>query len=84
MENSVNKKINFISSKDSGEEPVMHSKSDNIEFMVYDNAHEVIEELFESLLNRCQKELETSIRSSDFISNCIHLMYYKLHKINRN
>ena len=27
--------INFISSKDADEEQVMHSKSDNIEFMIY-------------------------------------------------
>ena len=31
----------------------MHSKSDNIEATAYDNANEVIEEMFESLLSRC-------------------------------
>ena len=39
--------INFISSKDNNEEGLMHSKSDNIEAMVYYKADEVIEELFE-------------------------------------
>ena len=39
--------INFTSSKDSDEEQVMHKKSDNIEVMIYDNANEVIEEIFE-------------------------------------
>ena len=34
--------ISFISSKDNDEERVMYLKSDNIEFMIYDN-----EELFE-------------------------------------
>ena len=29
--------IDFISSKDADEEQVMHSKSDNIEFMIYDD-----------------------------------------------
>ena len=38
--------INFISSKDTAEERVMHSKSDNIEFMIYFNEDEVIEEPF--------------------------------------
>ena len=53
--------------------------------MIYDNAYEVIKELFESLLNRYQNELETSIRGSDFImSNYVHLIYYKCHTINRN
>ena len=31
----------------------MHSKSDNIEFMPYDNANEVANEYFESLFSRC-------------------------------
>ena len=37
----------------------MHSKRDNIGFMIYDNADEVIEEIFEWLLNRYQIGLET-------------------------
>ena len=55
--------INFAYSKDNNEERVMHSKSDNIEFMTYDSADEVTEELFESLLNRYQNWIgKTSIR----------------------
>ena len=38
--------INVIFSKDTDEERVMHSKSDNIEFMIYFNEDEVIEEPF--------------------------------------
>ena len=38
--------INFVSSEDNDEEYEMHSKSDNIEIMIYDKAHEVIKELF--------------------------------------
>ena len=34
--------INFTSSKNVDKERVMHSKSDNIEFMYYDNANEVV------------------------------------------
>ena len=45
--------------------------------MIYDNTDEVIEELFESILNRYQIELETSMRGSDFIFDCVHLLYYK-------
>ena len=75
--------INFISSKDTDEEHVMHSKSDNVEFMIYDNVHQVIE-LFESLLNRYQIKLETSMRGSGFIFDCIYLLYYKCHKITPN
>ena len=50
--------INFIFSKDTDEEHAKHSKGDNIELMIYDNADEVIEELFESLLNKYQIVLE--------------------------
>ena len=35
----------------------MHSKSNNTEVMIDDNADEVIEKLFESLLNRYQTRL---------------------------
>ena len=73
--------VNFISSKDSDEECVMHSKSDNIELMINNKAEEVIEELFETFLNRHQIGLETSIRDSDFVFDCFYLLYYKCHKI---
>ena len=52
--------------------------------MIYDNTYEDIKEFFESLLNKYQNELETSIRGTDFMSNYVHLIYYKCHKINRN
>ena len=45
--------INSISSKDVDEERVTQSTSNNIELMPYDNANEVVNELFESLLSRC-------------------------------
>ena len=39
--------------------------------MIYDNA----EELFESLLDRYKIGLETSIRSSDVVFDCVGLFY---------
>ena len=44
----------IISSKNVDEERVMHWKSNNIEFMSYHNANEVVNELFESLLLKYQ------------------------------
>ena len=44
----------------------MHSKSDNIEVMIYDNTNKVIEKNFELLLSRYQIGLETSMKDSDF------------------
>ena len=61
----------------------MHSKSDSIEIMINDEEDEVIEEIYDSLKNRCQKKLE-SMEGSEFVSDYVHLLYYKFHKINPN
>ena len=42
----------------------MHSKSDNIEIMMGSQTDEIIEELFESLLQRYQEVLEESMKES--------------------
>lgn len=47
-----------MSSKETGEEHVMHSNSDDIEIMTDDEADEAITELFESLLSRYRIGLE--------------------------
>ena len=60
----------------------MHSKSDSIEIVINDEENKVIEELLQSPLSRCQIGLEISMRGSDFIFDCVHLLYYKCHKIN--
>ena len=67
--------VNYIPSKYVDEERVMHSKSDNIEFIPYDNVNEIVYELFESLLSGYQIGLETSIRASDFIFIIYIFMY---------
>ena len=64
--NQLTMAINFISSKDVDEERVMHSKSDNIEFMRYDNENEVVNKRFEPPLSRYQIGLKTSMKESDF------------------
>ena len=46
--------INLISSKDSEEEHVMHSSSDNIKFISYSEVNDVIEKLFKSLCSKYQ------------------------------
>ena len=40
----------------------MHSKSDNIEIVINDEADEVIEELFKSTLNRYQNNLQKLLK----------------------
>ena len=62
--------INFISSKDTNEVHLMHSKSDNKKIRINNKADEVVEELYQSLLSRYQIGLETSITDSpDWIKN---------------
>ena len=51
---------------------IKHSKRDNIEIMINDKTDEVIEKLFQSLFSRYQIGLETSMKGSDFIFDCIH------------
>ena len=66
--------FNVISSRGNDEERIMHSKNDNIEFTIYDNVDKVIEKISELLLKRHRIELETSMRGSDFIFDCVHLL----------
>ena len=61
----------------------MHSKSNNIEITINDEADEVIKELLDSLKNRCQNNLE-SITGSEFVFDYVQLLYYKCHKTNPN
>ena len=77
--------INFISSKlDSDETCIMHTKSDNIEIMIGSDTNEVIEDLFESLLQRYQENLEEKMRGSQFVFDGVNLLHYDLNKISLN
>ena len=76
--------IYFISSKDNDEECVMYSKSNNKEIKNNDKPDEVIKKICKSLLNRYENNLKTSMRSSDFIFDYVHLLHCKCHEINLN
>ena len=59
--------INFISLRPGSDETrVMHSKSDNEEFMNGSDTDEIIKELLKSLLQRYQENLQEKLRGSDF------------------
>ena len=73
--------INFVSCKDFNETRTMHSKSDNTEIMIGNEADENIEERFDFLLQKYQKGLEQSMKGSEFIFDSVDLWYYKFHKI---
>ena len=50
-----------MSSKDTDEKRVMHSKIDNMEIMIKDKPDEVIEETFQSFLSIYQIGLKTTV-----------------------
>ena len=61
-------KINFISSKHSGESQPMHVTCDNIEIMIGNNTNEIINEHFSSLLTIYQLGLEMFLFYTSFIT----------------
>ena len=62
----------------------MDSKRDNIEIMMNDKADKIIEEHFDSLKNRYQKNNFESMKGSESVFDNVHLLYYECHKINLN
>ena len=60
----------------------MHSRSKNTTFTSYNDADEVVDELFEPLRSKYQGSLETSMRGSEFIFDSVQLTYCKFHKVN--
>ena len=67
--------INFIFSKDSDETRTRHTKSDNIDIMIGNETDEIIEELFNFLLQRYQKSLKQSMKGSEFVLDNVDLLY---------
>ena len=52
--------------------------------MINNKTDEVIKELFKSLTKKYEIEFKKSMRDNDFISDCVHLLYYKCHKADPN
>ena len=72
--------INFISIKDSRESHPMHMHSKNIVILAGYDTDDIIEKLFDSLLEKYQKGLEEKMKKSNFIFDSVGVLYYKLHK----
>ena len=69
--------INFISSRlGSDETRVMHTRSVNEEFTNAGDTDEIIKELFKSLLQRYQENLQEEMRGSDFVFDGVNFLYY--------
>ena len=74
--------INFISLRPGSDETrVMHTKSINEEFMNGSDTDEIIKELFKSILQRYQENLQEKMRGSDFALDGVNFLYYDFNKI---
>ena len=74
--------INCISSKNIEESRTIYSSSNNIEILMVSGTDDIIDKLFESLLQRFQDERKTSNnRGSEFIPKNVGLLHYIFLKI---
>ena len=69
-------RIIFVSFIDVNETREMYTKSDNITIMNGTDTSDVINELNDSFTKRFQKGLETKIKGSSYIFECIDLLEY--------
>ena len=77
--------INFISLKPGSDETrIMHTRSDNEEFMNDSDTDEVIKLLFESFLQKYKKNLQDKMIGSDFEFDGINFLYYSFNKTSIN
>ena len=77
--------INFISLKPGSDETrFMHTKSVNEGIMTGSDTDEIIEELFESFLQRYEQNLEEKMKGSDFEFDGVNFLYYDFNIISLN
>ena len=62
----------------------MYTRSDNIEIMFGDNNDDIIEQLFESLLQKYEENLQNKMRGSEFEFDGVNFLYYHFNKTSIN
>ena len=62
----------------------MHTRSDNKEIMNGSDTDEVIEELFESFLQKYEQNLEEKMKGSEFEFDGVNFLHYDFNKISLN
>ena len=76
----ISMRVNFISSKDTGETRTIYVWSDNLSIMRGDDTDNIIREIFRSFLRNYQEELKI-IKGSDFVFESVELMNCKLQRV---
>ena len=62
----------------------MHTRSDNVEIMFGDDNDNIIEQLFRSLLQKYEENLQNKMRGSDFEFDGVNFLHYDFNKISLN
>ena len=77
--------VNFISLKPGSDEiRIMYTRSDNVEIMFTDDNDDIIEQLFESLLQKYEENLQNKMRGSEFEFDSVNVLYYDFKKTSIN
>ena len=76
----INKHVNFISSRDTGETRIYYVWSDNVSITQGTDTYDIIRESFKSFLHNYQQKLKI-IKGSDFVFESVDLLGYKLHRV---
>ena len=77
--------VNFISLKPGSDEPrIMYTRSDNVEIMFGDDSDDIIEQRFESLLQKHEEKLQNKKRGSEFEFDGVNFSYYDFNKTSIN
>ena len=82
----LTKEVNFTSLKPGSDETIiMYTRSDNIEIIFGDNSDDIIEQLFESLSQKYEENLQNKMRGSEFEFDGVNVLYddFKETSINR-
>ena len=74
--------VNFISLKPGSDETrIKYTRSVNMEIMFGDDNDDVIEKLFESLLQKYEENLQNKMRGSEFEFDGVNFLYYDFNKL---
>ena len=77
--------ISFISLKPGSHETrIMHTRSNNEEFMNGSDTDESIKGLFESVLQKYEENLQEKMKGSEFEFDVVNFLYYDFNKISIN
>ena len=77
--------VNFISLKPGSDETrIIYTRSDNVEIMFGDDNDDIIEQPFESLLQKYEENLQNKMRGSEFGFDGVNFLYYDFNKTSVN